>query len=111
MFSRTSKKTKLKRSNSNNLINQKQAIPLKKRSATPVVIPSNRPSLKQQKRENSSHNLIEDWLHTNHIWFNDKTAHSLTSTLVQSGITHPNEELHILKEWPDLIQIADTAVE
>ena len=32
------------------------------------------------------------------------------SVLIESGITEPDTELRLLKEWPDLIQISDAAV-
>ena len=60
--------------------------------------------------QNSIEYKICVWLQSHNVWFNDKTGNKLMSVLIESGITEPDTELRLLKEWPDLIQISDAAV-
>ena len=60
--------------------------------------------------QNSTEYKIVVWLQSHNVWFNDKTGNQLMSVLIESGITEPDTELKLLKEWPDLIQIAEAAV-
>eukprot|EP01084_Bolivina_argentea_P094270 169465_1 len=61
---------------------------------------------------NIDKNNIQDkiclWLQLHNVWFGDKIGNKLASILIESGITDPLD-LKLLKEWPDLIQIADAS--
>ena len=50
------------------------------------------------------------WLQSHSVWFNDEVGNKLMTVLIEAGVTAPDSELKLLKEWPDLIQISDAAV-
>ncbi|ETO09789.1 NOL1/NOP2/Sun family protein, partial [Reticulomyxa filosa] len=96
------------------LLEDKAAVVSKKRSDADERTKSktsidSRRSNTPSKNDMNVKKKIKNWMSQHKLWWNDKTGMDLMCAIVDAGIDEPDTQLPILKEWPDLIQIAEQA--